>query len=336
MPLDPIIQSQLHILESIMPAELTTNPELAAAIGSFYQLNLPYDPPQVETREETIPGPRGGFRIRIYQPARATTPCPALVWAHGGGFISGTIDMHEADLVSREVCARAHAVVVSVDYHLANGQDVTYPVLHQEVTEAWLWTRARSAELGVDSAKIAVGGASAGANLAIAATLELRSRGEALPTRLALAYPFTHRTFVSTPESNERMRSMPPLLRFSQETTDGLFYMYLGAQTEAPFASVDDADFTGFPPILVIVSEFDDLRPGSEVFTDQARAAGVDVELYLARGVVHGHLNFTPALPEMDASLQKIADFVGGWDRELPRWRPDQWERDARSVRREP
>jgi acetyl esterase/lipase len=143
MPLDPIIQSQLHVLEGITLADVTANPELAAAIGSFYQLNLPYDQPLVTTREETISGPCGGFGIRIYQPPPATTPCPALVWAHGGGFMGGTIDMNEADLVSREVCARAGAVVVSVDYHLANGQDVTYPALHQEVTEAWRWTRAQ-------------------------------------------------------------------------------------------------------------------------------------------------------------------------------------------------
>lgn len=107
MPVDPLIQNQFPILGNITHAEVAANPALAAAIPAFYRLNLPYDPPQVVIHEELIPDPKGAFRLRIYQPAPAAQPRPALVWVHSGGFTAGSIDMPEADLVSREVCARA-------------------------------------------------------------------------------------------------------------------------------------------------------------------------------------------------------------------------------------
>jgi acetyl esterase/lipase len=330
MTLDPILQGKVDNLQRFMaeilaadpeilehPDKLMANPELAAPFISLYQLDLPYDPPRVGIDEQTIPGPRGDFRIRIYQPApAATTPRPALVWAHGGAFMGGSIDMNEADVVSREVCARAGAVVVSVDYHLANGVDVTYPQLHQECAAAWLWTRAHSPELGVDSSRIALGGASAGGALAIAATLDLRSRGEELPARLALAYPDARRKLVrGTPESEASMTVLPPPLwqpSYTQrnEIHEMMFRTYLGSQTDTPYVAFEDADLSGFPPLLIIVAEYDDLRPGAEAFAEQARRAGVPVELYVARGVFHGHLSYTPALPEMDATIQQIVRFV--------------------------
>ena len=88
---------------------------------------------------------------------------PALVWVHGGAFVGGDLEMPEADWTARQICERAGAVVVSVDYRLAVG-DVAYPVPHEDVVAGVRWVRDSAADLGVDPERMSVGGASAGAN----------------------------------------------------------------------------------------------------------------------------------------------------------------------------
>ena len=108
--------------------------------------------PEVDVRADTVPGPHGPVPVRIYTPpSRPGTDRAALVWVHGGAFLGGDLDMREADGVAREICARAGAVVVSVDYRLCHG-GVTYPVPHDDVVAAVRWVRDNAADLGVEPA----------------------------------------------------------------------------------------------------------------------------------------------------------------------------------------
>ena len=129
---------------------------------------------------------RAGSGADLHAAASRGTDRPALVWVHGGAFLGGDLDMLEADGVAREICARAGAVVVSVDYRLCHG-GVTYPVPHDDVVAAVRWVRDYAGRLGVDADRISVGGASAGGNLAAGATLRLRDDDDWLPA--ALCWP---------------------------------------------------------------------------------------------------------------------------------------------------
>ena len=109
------------------------------------------------------PGPHGPVPVRIYTPRRRTER-PCLVWAHGGAFRVGDLDMREADWTAREVCARAGAVVVSVDYRLAV-DGVSYPVPHDDIVAAIAWVRDNAAALGIDPSGSRWAGPAPGGNL---------------------------------------------------------------------------------------------------------------------------------------------------------------------------
>jgi acetyl esterase len=307
--LDPDLRRRLEPFRDDGWPELLQNPAALEAYAQAFAFADGYEPPTVRVQEEQIEGPIGSFRLRLYEPQDADPSRPVLVWVHGGGFVAGDLDMREADVVSREVCVRADAVVVSVDYHVVGGT-ASYPVLHQEVAAAVRWVRAEAHRLGVDASALTVGGASAGANLALAATFELRFLGEELPHRLALAYPALHRELREQPHLEDELAQLPPTLRFDAATVEAMFTAYLGENRDASFATADGNDLAGLPDCLVIVSEYDDLRCSGVTFAEDAATAGVATDLYVARGMPHGHLSMTPLVSETDASLQRLADFV--------------------------
>ncbi|MEU1167338.1 alpha/beta hydrolase fold domain-containing protein [Streptomyces sp. NPDC005921] len=194
----------------------------------------------------------------------------------------------------RGVAGRADAVVVSVDYRLC-GADVHFPAPHDDVVAAYRWVRDNAADLGVDPARIAVGGASAGGNLAAGAALRLRDEGET-PWQALLLYPLVHAPLPApSDELAAALVQLPPVFALFTGHLDKVFEAYLGdepVETASPYAFPALAkDLSGFPPTYIDNDEFDPLRSSGERFTEQLRAAGVDVEQVLSAGVVHGHLN---------------------------------------------
>jgi acetyl esterase/lipase len=232
---------------------------------------------------------------------------------HGGAFLGGDLDMREADGVAREICARAGAVVVSVEYRLCHG-GVTYPVPHDDVVAAVRWVRDSATTLGIDADRISVGGASAGANLAAGATLRLRDDDAWQPASLVLAYPVAH---ASLPPASAAltalMADLPPMLRFLPADTAFISGNYLGgAHSRADgYAMPGVAVLDGLCPVLVLDAEFDDLRPSGEALTGQLATAGVDVQHVTVRGLPHGFLNQpAAALQPVDEALSLMADVV--------------------------
>ena len=144
--------------------------------------------PDAATRDLTVDGPHGPVPVRVYEPAGDGAGRPALLWLHGGAFMFGDLDMPEADLTAREICARAGAVVVSVDYRLAVG-GVHHPVPLDDCVAAARWLRDSAADLGVDPDRIHLGGASAGGNLATATVLRLRDEDGWQPASLVADLP---------------------------------------------------------------------------------------------------------------------------------------------------
>ncbi|GAB3008673.1 alpha/beta hydrolase fold domain-containing protein [Streptomyces pseudoechinosporeus] len=303
MPLDPYLAERLHLLAGITFADLA-DPDALSRFLEFAQDPTEWAQPDVVVENRDIAGPHGPVPVRTYTPRRPGSA--AVLWAHGGGFLGGDLDMPEAHVVAAELAARAEAVVVSVDYRLAT-DEVHYPVPLDDVCAAWRWLRT---ELAADADLVALGGASAGAALALATAL--RDRDEALQPAdlLLLAYPFAHFPVPALDNvTAAEMTALPPTMRFSATDIEFMVQNYVGRLTDLPRDALPGAaPLHGLPPAHLLISEYDDLRPSAELLARQLTASQVKVSTYLAAGMPHGHLNRTPALTEVDRSLDFFAD----------------------------
>ena len=316
MPIHPDISSRFHHLDGLTSLrEAYGDPVLVQQIRRFETWEPAVRAPEVAVREDTAPGPHGPVPVRIYAPTdRAPSGAPGLVWLHGGGFLGGDLDMHEADWTAREVCARAGAVVVSVDYRLAVG-GVCYPVPHDDAVAAVAWVRDSAAELGIDVDRLAIGGASAGGNLTAGAVLKLRDRDGWVPSVLVLVYAALHaRNPAPSAALAAKLTELPPLFQPVPETASPLHENYLGG----PLSSADGYAFPagavldGLCPTLVINAEYDGLRASGEAFTAALAVAGVDVEQVTVRGMLHGFLNLPAECGPVGDCLDRIAGTVAG------------------------
>jgi acetyl esterase/lipase len=312
VPIHADVAARFHYLDGLSSLrEAYADPVLIQRIRQFETWDTPEGPPAVHIREGSVPGPHGPVPVRIYTPA-ADVPAgaPCLVWLHGGGFIGGDLDMREADWTAREVCEGAGAVVVSVDYRLAVG-GVCYPVPHDDTVAAVGWVRDRAEDLGVDPARITVGGASAGANLAAGAALKLRDRDGWVPAALALVYPALHtRIPPSSPSLAAALTELPPLFREPPGEGNPLHENYLGGPLSSSdgYAFPASAVLDGLCPTLVLNAEYDHLRASGEAFTAAAAVAGVDVRQVTIRGMLHGFLN----LPAEVEPVRRCLDLIAG------------------------
>lgn len=283
------------------------------AVGDFEPLDEPYGPHEaweLAIDDQEIPGPDAPIPVRVYRPTRpAPSPLPCLVWLHGGAWVSGDLDMPEAHETARGVAGRADAVVVSVDYRLC-GEDVHFPSPHDDTVAAYRWVHDNATALGIDPTRIALGGASAGGNLAAGAALRLRDEGTA-PWQVLLIYPVVH---APLPEPSDELTAalaqLPTPFQLLTKRLDQLFGPYLGdepIETASPFAFPGQAkNLNGFPPTYIDNDEFDPLRSSGEHFAHQLRSAGVDVEQALSAGVLHGHLNLV-GLDTAHTTLDRMA-----------------------------
>src|SRR5215217_496896 len=313
MPVHPSQASKFSLLEGIESFEAgLADPVTRARLDEFMSMTDAPAAPDAEVRDDVASGPHGPVPVRIYTPAGSATDRPCLVWLHGGAFRMGDLDMPEADRTAREVCARAGAVVVSVDYRLCVG-GVTYPVPHDDVVAAVRWVRASAVSLGVDADRISLGGASAGGNLATGAALRLRDDDGWVPAALLLAYTTFH-AVVPPPSATlaPLLTEIPRLLRFLPEDRRGITTNYLGGPESRAdgYAMPGGAVLEGLCPVLLLNSEYDDLRASAEVFAGQLTAAGVDVRQVVARGMLHGFLNLDAGIEPVDEALRLMARTV--------------------------
>jgi acetyl esterase len=304
MPLDPDFAAMLQLLDG--PAEATqvpSDPETLRNAAEYVTASGAWGTHDIATEDRTVPGPHGEIPIRIYRPS--TKPTSALLWLHGGGFTSGGLDTPEAHGVATELAARAGALVISAAYRLAV-DGVRYPVPVDDAHAAWLWFATHAAP---HTAPIGLGGASAGSTLALSVALRCRQRGQKLPDRLLLAYPFAHFPAPAlNPGTATEMSVLPPMMRFTPESIEQMVRNYIGRIGALPTEALPgSADLTGLPPTSIVLSEYDDLRPSGELLARQLTEAGVLVETYLSQGMPHGHLYGPPAHSEIDRSLAVFA-----------------------------
>lgn len=306
MPFEHLLASRLHVF---------SDPALDqwGALFAFLAHDREYAAPAMDMESIAIPGPAGAIDARLYRPTTDTSLRPGLLWFHGGAFVSGSLDMPEADQTAREVAQRADAIVVSSHYRLCT-DEVRFPAPQEDGWAVLRWFVEHATELGVDPTRLFVGGGSAGACLAGALTLMDRDSDAPSLAGSLLIYPIVH----AKPQPKREdlaacLTEMPWQIRFDDEwiETQNAWLLDGPGAASVPCFPGDAATHIGVPRTLIVNCEYDSLRASGERYVEQLRAAGVDVIERLEPGVTHGHLNASPLdSPGTDGTLQAMADFI--------------------------
>lgn len=255
-------------------------------------LNEQVDTNGVTVEDRLIPGPAGApeVPVRVYAPdARATERRPALLDIHGGGFCSGSIDMEHA--VAVQVARDLGAVVVVVDYRLA--PEHPFPAGVEDCYATLAWMHHCAEDLHIDTARVAVGGQSAGGGLAAAVCLLARDRNG----------PPVCFQFLGIPELDHRLETPSmhafvdtPMWHRPNAEVSWRYYLGENPGEVSPYASPSIAtDLSGLPPAYVTAMEFDPLRDEDIVYALRLMQAGVSVELHTFPGTFHGSAMMTSA-----------------------------------------
>lgn len=262
----------------------------------------------VEVDDLVVDGPHGPVPVRRYR-NRCTRTGEALVWVHGGAWITGSLDQPEAHWVALSLAARGIAVL-SVSYRKAL-HGVKFPVPSDDVYAAWSWAFTHPEVLDAGRGRIHLGGASAGANLAAGVSVRSVTADVDAPASLVLVYPFVHAVLPELGlDLQESITRLAPPFSLSPDNVAELAKHYAGAAAGAdPVAFAGNANLTGQPPTLVINADADELRASGEEFARQLRHAGVRVESTVERGTFHGYLD-DPSLPEASVTLKTIENWI--------------------------
>jgi acetyl esterase len=302
MSLDPQAQRVIDAVAALnlKPTEESTPDEARESMRSRTAALGPFED-VAAVADHRVPVPGGEITVRVYSPG-GRAPHPALVYYHGGGWVIG--DLYTHDGLCRSLTNAARCAVVSVDYRLA--PESKYPVAAEDSYAALRWVVANAARLGIDPRRVAVGGDSAGGNLATVVALMAREReGPALVHQI-LIYPVTDHDF-NTASYLENATGY--LLTREGMRWFWTHYLAREAQGREPHASPLRApSLVGLPPALVITAEHDPLRDEGEAYAARLRDAGVPVTLTRYAGMIHGFIRMTRILDKARTALDEIAD----------------------------
>lgn len=302
MPLDPQVEAmrRRRAADATAPLYTLSLAEARAADLAAIQAAAGDPEPVAGVSERMIPGPGGDLLIRFYEPD-AGRDRPALLYFFGGGWTLGTVDT--CDAVCRTLTNSVGCVTVSVGYRLA--PEHPFPAALEDCYAAVSWVAEHAGSLGVDPARIAVGGDSAGGNLAAVVSLALRDRGGASLCHQLLVYPNTD----SFSDTLSMWQNDDPLL-FNRKSVDWYWSHYLVDERQGldPLVSPLRAeDLSGLPPATVITAEYDPLRDEGEAYAGRLGEAGVPVEARRYDGMVHGFFAMAGTLDRARDALDYAA-----------------------------
>jgi acetyl esterase len=302
MPLDPQVQELLARadadptppLEQLRPEDARRNMRRLAE-------GLPRPEGLASVTDVSVPGGAGTLPARAYVPP-GEGPFPGLVWFHGGGWVIGDLETHDA--LCRHLALAAASVVVSVGYRLA--PEHPFPAAVEDAHASTVWVSRHADELGIDPGRLAVGGDSAGGNLATVATILARDRGTPPLRWQVLAYPITD---CDLETSSYRDNATGRLLTRAGMEWFWRHYSPDPAAREHPLASpLRATDLAGLPPAYVLTAEYDPLRDEGEAYARRLIAADVACHLERYDGMIHGFLRRTDGLDRARVALGHIGD----------------------------
>jgi acetyl esterase len=288
--LDTTLQLMLVGMTAVGLNALVASPDIGAArtqlriIAASFKQNIPV----ARVTNLSIPGPVDPIRMRHYRPIDGDG-APLLVFYHGGGQVVGDIETH--DDVCRQMCREGGLHVLSVDYRLAPEHKA--PAGSDDAYAAFGWALDHAGELGADPGRVAVGGDSAGGNLAALVSLRARDAGTRLPTLQLLLYPVTN----YSSETRSQALFAEGFFLTKKDLHRCRDHFLDGAQVDAADPRVSPLladDLSGLPPALVLTAGFDPLRDEGRQYADAMRAAGVTVDYREFGPLVHGFANFFP------------------------------------------
>jgi acetyl esterase len=303
MPVDPQMQA---VLERAAKAALPPFHTLSAAEARrLYKETraalAPAVPAVAAVRELAAPGPAGPVPLRLYRGAgtEAGSLLPALVFFHGGGWTIGDLDTH--DIVCRTLANRARCAVIAVDYRM--GPEHKFPSAVEDCIAVTRWVAQQGAALGVDAARIAVGGDSAGGNLAAVVAIALRDAGGPPLVFQALVYPATDQRMDSASHAKfgeGYLLTRNNVLWFRDNYLRPVDYDdWRASPIRAP-------DLARLPPAHIITAGYDPLLDEGRAYSDRLVAAGVPVMYECFEGMAHGFLTMGGAVAAANHALYRL------------------------------
>lgn len=282
MSLDPQIAGLIETLDAgFPPVHTMTGAQARAVIRARFVPNPDPEPvAHVEDHRVTVDG--GSISVRVYRPTTTVT-LPVLVYAHGGGFVFCDLDSHDG--LCRSLANLIPAVVVSVDYRLA--PEHRWPTAAEDVFAATRWAATHAAEIGGDPTRIAVGGDSAGGNLAAVTALMARDRDAPTITAQLLLYPVIAADFdtASYRLFGRGFYNPRPALQWYWDQ-----YVPAPEDRQHPYASPLYGDLSGLPPAVVVLAGHDPLCDEGIAYTRALRDAGVSTTRCDFEGGIHGFM----------------------------------------------
>ena len=277
----------------------------AADARRFYRerraLTQPDAPALPVVRDLSADGPAGPIPLRLYRPAADGT-LPVLVYFHGGGWVIGDLDTH--DVLCRQLALGAGCAVVAVDYRM--GPEHRFPAAVDDCLAATRWVGANAATLGVDPSRLAVGGDSAGGNLAAVVAIAARDAGGPPIAYQLLIYPATDQRRVAPSHTTNAQGYLL--------TADSMRY-YHDHYIDDPKHDLDwraspllAPDLSGLPPALVLVAGYDPLRDEGVQYAQKLTEAGVRTALVSFERQIHGFVPMGRALDEANEAVAMCAD----------------------------
>jgi acetyl esterase len=244
------------------------------------------------------------YAVRLYRPARkAQASLPALIYFHGGCFVSGEFETHDRQL--RMLCNRANALVFAVHTRLA--PEYAYPAAHDDALAATLAIMGRLAEWGGHSERLMLAGDSAGGHLALVTALRLKAMQAPQPAALCLLYPM-----LDASGASDSYRTYGEDYLITADMLLSGYHAYLGAlPIDHPEASpLHHPDLAGLPPTHILTAEYDPLRDEGEALYRALLAAGVEASCQRQLGVIHGFFQLAQISPAARQAINQVADWL--------------------------
>ncbi len=286
------------------PYESVTPPEAREMYLAARFVSNPEPPELQSTRELSIPAAHGSIPARLYTPRtlrQTNGRAPCLIFFHGGGWVIGNLDSH--DVVCRKLAHEGELLVISVDYRLA--PEHRFPAAADDAFTATQWIAANAAQFGIDTARLTVGGDSAGGNLAAVTALAAREAGLTLAGQL-LIYPATDLA-MKTPSHREPETS----ILLTHSVTRWFIDNYVGSADVADWRiSPARARLDGLPPAYVLVAGADPLRDEGNQYAEQLRNAGVAVTHRYFPGQFHGFFTMGKLLNQANIAASEISAWL--------------------------
>ncbi|WP_409267973.1 alpha/beta hydrolase [Massilia sp. BHUDP2] len=287
-------------IDTLTPAEARKQPTPADAVKKVLtDMGKSSAPePGVTKKTMTVPVKGGSIPVHIFTP-EGSGPFPVMVYYHGGGFVIADTEVYEAS--PRALAKLAKAIMVSVDYRQA--PEHRFPTAPEDAYAAYLWTIEHARELGGDPARVAVGGESAGGNLATVVSMMARDRKAQLPLHQLLVYPVVNDDMNNA--SYKRNAHAKPL----NKAMMGWFFKHYGGDPKNPYAlPMKAASLKGLPPATIVAAEIDPLLTEGKQYADRLKKDGVQVDYRAWSGVTHEFFGMGAVLPKAKQAEQYAAD----------------------------